>query len=198
MGLVHRVPDRVRRRRWVDRNSHRAGTDVTGAAARDAGGHRGQRYAPGPARCRGAMNRFPALVLVALVASCGRPADPTPAGGGKTELTAAFDALYGTNCAGCHGVAGRNGAALSLNDSVYRAIVDPAAARRAIAAGVPGTLMPAFARAAGGTLADSEIDVLVEGIRSRWGRPSASELPGAPSYADRAGDSGAGAGAYAT
>ena len=143
------------------------------------------------------MNRFPALVLVALVASCGRPVDPTESGR-KQEMTAAFDGLYETNCAGCHGTDGRNGAALSLNDSVYRAVMDLAAARRAIATGVRGTLMPAFARSAGGVLADSQIDVLVQGLQTRWSRQAASGLAGAPAYADRAGNPEAGAGAYTT
>jgi cytochrome c oxidase cbb3-type subunit III len=145
------------------------------------------------------MNRSPALLLLsALIVSCGRPPDPPTAGGGKAEMTAAFDGLYGTNCAGCHGTDGRNGAALSLDDSVYRAVMDSAAARRAIAAGVPGTLMPAFARSAGGALADSQIDVLVQGIRSGWGAPNAAGMRDAPAYADRSGDAAAGAAAYAT
>jgi cytochrome c oxidase cbb3-type subunit 3 len=144
------------------------------------------------------MNRLAALpVLVALAVSCGRPVDPSDFGR-KPEMTAVFDGLYGTNCAGCHGTDGRNGAALSLNDSVYRAIMDSAAARRAIADGVPGTLMPAFARSAGGALPDSQIDVLVEGLRIRWGREGESGLAGAPAYAHRAGNPEAGAGVYTT
>jgi mono/diheme cytochrome c family protein len=145
------------------------------------------------------MNRFiAALMALVPVAACQRPADPAAEVGAKPQMTAAFDGLYGPNCAGCHGADGRTGAALSLNDSVYRAVLDPAAVRRAIAAGTPGTLMPAFARSAGGTLADSQIDVLVEGIRTRWGRPAPSGLAGAPPYAGSAGSPEAGAGAYAT
>jgi cytochrome c oxidase cbb3-type subunit 3 len=145
------------------------------------------------------MNRFPSLLMaVVVVAACGRPVDPPAAGGAKPELTATFDGLYQPNCAGCHGADGRTGAALSLNDSVYRAVLDSAAVHRAIAAGTPGTLMPAFARSAGGTLADSEIGVLVQGIRTRWGQPAASGLDGAPAYAGSAGNAEAGAAAYAT
>src|SRR6185503_16461471 len=81
---------------------------------------------------------------------------------------------------------------------VYRAVMDSAAARQAIAAGVPGTLMPAFARSAGGALADSQIDVLVQGLRTRWGRPPESRRGNAPAYADRGGDPEAGAGVYTT
>jgi mono/diheme cytochrome c family protein len=143
------------------------------------------------------MTRFPVAWLLALIVACGRPADPATDGVASAQGTAGFDRLYGANCAGCHGANGRNGAALSLDDSVYRTILDSAALRRAVATGVPGTLMPAFARSAGGTLADSEIAVLVAGIRERWGRPMAAP-PGAPVYAAPPGNPQAGADAYAT
>ena len=142
------------------------------------------------------MTRLPVLWLV-LIAACGRPADDPADGTSKTQVTAAFDQVYGANCAGCHGANGRNGAALSLDDSVYRTIMDSAAVRRAVATGVPGTLMPAFAKTAGGTLADSEIAVIVAGIRERWGRPMAAP-PGAPVYAAPPGNAQTGAEAYAT
>jgi len=138
------------------------------------------------------------VLLVVLVASCGRPIDPTGSASGNSDMSTTFDRLYGTNCSGCHGTDGQNGAALSLNDSVYRAVMDSAAARQTIAAGVPGTLMPAFARSAGGALADSQIDVLVQGLRTRWGRPPESRRGNAPAYADRGGDPEAGAGVYTT
>jgi cytochrome c oxidase cbb3-type subunit 3 len=143
------------------------------------------------------MTRLPVLWLLVLIAACGRPADDPADGAAKTQVTAAFDRVYGENCAGCHGANGRDGAALSLNDAVYRTIMDSAALRRAVATGVPGTLMPAFAQTAGGTLADSEIAVLLAGIRERWGRPMAA-APGAPVYAAPPGNPRAGAGAYAT
>ena len=37
-----------------------------------------------------------------------------------------FTTLYAQNCAGCHGAQGRGGAAISLADPVYLAIVDEA------------------------------------------------------------------------
>ena len=143
------------------------------------------------------MTRLPVLWLLVLIAACGRPADDPADGAAKTQVTAAFDQVYGENCAGCHGANGRNGAALSLDDSVYRTIMDSAAVQRAVATGVPGTLMPAFAKTAGGTLADSEIAVIVAGIRERWGKPKAAP-PGAPVYAAPPGNPQAGADAYAT
>jgi mono/diheme cytochrome c family protein len=143
------------------------------------------------------MTRLLVVWLLVLTAACGRPADDPADGASKTQVTAAFDQVYGANCAGCHGANGRNGAALSLGDPVYRSIMDSAAVRRAVATGVPGTLMPAFARSAGGTLADSDIAVLVAGISERWGKPMAIP-PGVPAYAAAPGNPQAGADAYAT
>jgi cytochrome c oxidase cbb3-type subunit 3 len=137
------------------------------------------------------------VLFLLLLGACGRPADPPADGAANVYTAAAFDRLYGENCAGCHGSDGRNGAALSLADSLYRRIVDSAALSRAVATGIPGTLMPAFARSAGGTVADSEIAVIVAGIRERWGRAMAAP-PGAPPYAASPGNPQAGAAAYAT
>src|SRR6266852_8308433 len=63
-----------------------------------------------------------------------------------------FNLLYGKNCAGCHGVDGRGGAALALANPVFLAIADEAVIRHTAANGVPGTPMPAFAQSAGGML----------------------------------------------
>jgi cytochrome c oxidase cbb3-type subunit 3 len=144
------------------------------------------------------MNTLPALLALSVLVACGRAADLPPSDAAKPALAPAFDGLYGANCSGCHGDKGRNGAALSLDDPVYRAIVDSAALRRVVAAGVPGTLMPAFARSAGGTLTDSEIEALVQGIRMRWRRPTDPWIAGAPAYASPEGNSAAGATVYAT
>lgn len=80
-----------------------------------------------------------------------------------------FSQLYALNCAGCHGADGRFGAARPLNDPTYLALVRDFALRAAIAQGMPGTTAPAFAQQAGGSLTDKQIDVLVHGIRTRWG-----------------------------
>lgn len=93
-----------------------------------------------------------------------------------------FDSLYRQNCAGCHGEGGKGAAAISLESGVYLAIADDATIRRAIAEGVPGTSMPAFAQTSGGMLTDAQVNALVAGIRQR-GRKA--DLAGAepPSYA---------------
>jgi cytochrome c oxidase cbb3-type subunit 3 len=110
-----------------------------------------------------------------------------------------FDALYADNCAGCHGANGRGGAAIALANPVYLAIVDDRSMRGTIADGVRGTSMPAFAQRAGGMLTEKQIDALLGGIRSRWGRPDALAGAHPPSYAaTSAGDVRRGAVAYQT
>jgi len=97
-----------------------------------------------------------------------------------------FATLYAENCAGCHSAGERGGAAIALSNPVYLAIADDAAIRKAVAKGVPGTAMPAFAESAGGMLADKQIDVIVREIRSRWSRPGILGAANPPSYAAQA------------
>jgi len=82
-----------------------------------------------------------------------------------------FNQLYTQNCAGCHGVDGRRGAASSLNDPLYLAFITDDAMRQAISKGRIGTNMPAFSEQAGGHLTDQQIELLVTGMRSRWSKP---------------------------
>src|SRR5277367_3713755 len=84
-----------------------------------------------------------------------------------------FGALYGSNCAGCHGADGKGGAAIALADPVYLAIVDDATLHKVAADGIQGTSMPAFAQSAGGMLTDKQIDTIAKGIRERWSRADA-------------------------
>src|SRR5581483_5802282 len=81
-----------------------------------------------------------------------------------------FDQLYGQNCAGCHGSAGRSGAARPLNDPLYLNLISADNLRQVIRQGVPSTSMPAFGKKFGGQLTDAQVDLLAEQMRSRWGR----------------------------
>jgi len=94
-----------------------------------------------------------------------------------------FRILYSQNCSGCHGAQGRGGAAIALADPVYLAIVDEASLRTAIAEGVHGTSMPAFAQSAGGMLTDKQIDAITNGILAAWGRKGTLDGSNPPSYA---------------
>ena len=130
----------------------------------------------------------------------------------RPEDVMAFDKLYGDNCAGCHGVDGRNGSATNLANPKYQAWIDDATLRDVIAKGEnhpsdkdqsPGapekeSLMPAFALESGGVLTDQQIDALVKGMRERWrhGDPFGGEKP-PPYRASHAGDPGKGKAVYA-
>ena len=91
------------------------------------------------------------------------------------------------------------GAARPLNDPLYLAFAGADALRQATAKGVPGTTMPGFAQPAGGKLTDRQIDLLVEGMIARWGRPGDFKDVAIPPYhSEAAGDPQRGAAAYQT
>jgi mono/diheme cytochrome c family protein len=110
-----------------------------------------------------------------------------------------FSLLYARNCAGCHGPEGKGGAAIGLADPVYLAIADDGTIRRVTAEGVAGTAMPAFAQHAGGMLTDTQIDAIVNGIRSRWAKLDVLRAADTPPYATQApGDPKRGEAVYQT
>lgn len=123
-------------------------------------------------------------LLVALLGGCGTPPG-YPQKGSETlapNQIMDFAILYSQNCAGCHGVEGRGGAAIAIGDPVYLAIADDDAIRRVTTSGVRGTSMPAFAQSAGGMLTDKQIEVIVNGIRSRWSKPGILQGSNPPSH----------------
>lgn len=127
------------------------------------------------------------VALGALLSGCSSP-HGQPQRGSETlapNEVLDFAALYGENCAGCHGAEGRGGAAIALGDPVYLAIVDDASIRKVISSGVNGTSMPAFAESAGGMLTNKQIDVITNGIRSSWARPRILDGTNPPSYAPK-------------
>lgn len=149
--------------------------------------------------------KFSALILIALGLSalvCGcanAPGQPLP---GDRPIVpseiADFNVLYGQNCAGCHGMQGKGGAAIALAGPVYLAIADDTVLRRAATNGIPGTSMPAFAQSAGGMLTDKQIDVIVKGIRERWSQPDVFHGADPPPYSSSSpGDPSRGSQAYA-
>jgi cytochrome c oxidase cbb3-type subunit 3 len=151
------------------------------------------------------MKHRPILVTLAIVALLACGACSSFSGAHRPELAVAppsqvvdFNALYGQNCAGCHGAGGKGGAAIALANPVFLAIADDTVIRRIASNGVPGTPMPAFAQSAGGMLTDRQIDALVRGIRS-WAKPNALRDTTPPPYAAPVpGDAQRGADAYRT
>ena len=145
---------------------------------------------------RSTLVMFAVAVCVACSNSAGRPAQNSAAI--PPSQIADFSTLYSQNCAGCHGVEGSGGAAMSLANPVFLAIADDGVIRRIASNGVPGTPMPAFAQSAGGMLTDKQIDALVRGIRS-WAKPDALRDATPPPYAAQSpGDPQHGANAYRT
>jgi cytochrome c oxidase cbb3-type subunit III len=123
---------------------------------------------------------FLSLLLSACVSPPGQPAQGSEAVAPGEVL--AFSTLYAQNCAGCHGTQGRGGAAISLADPVYLAIVDEPSVRKVIASGVHGTSMPAFAQSAGGMLSEQQIGVITSGIFSQWGQKGYLDGANPPAY----------------
>jgi len=140
-----------------------------------------------------------AMVLGLALLGCdripGKPnvADRVPL---ASEVTA-FGPLYKGSCAACHGADGRLGASLALNDPVYLALLPRDRLRKVIADGVTGSLQPAFAMSAGGTLTDAQVDALVAGLVSSWGKGEPVKTSGLPPYAAPPGDAERGKAVYA-
>jgi cytochrome c oxidase cbb3-type subunit III len=128
--------------------------------------------------------KYTALSFIALLAitSCDAP-------GRRAVETAAirpsdvvdFPLLYSENCSGCHGADGQGALTVGIGRPVYLAIADDATIRRVIEEGRPGTAMQAFAQKAGGLLTDTQVDILVRGIRS-WTKLSAFFNEKPPAY----------------
>ncbi len=142
------------------------------------------------------------LLTVAVLGSAACSHSPgRPAPGSEVtppDQILEFNALYGQNCAGCHGPDGTGGTTIALRDPVFLAIADDTAIRRAVAGGVRGTAMPAFAQSAGGMLTDKQVDALVGGIRS-WAKLGFLHGSNPPPYAAQtAGDLQRGAHVYET
>jgi mono/diheme cytochrome c family protein len=91
----------------------------------------------------------------------------------RPDQVLSFPVLYAENCAGCHGAQGRDGAAISLANPVYVAFAGAGNIAKVTAAGVPGTLMPPFAKQSGGNLTDRQVEIIAQGIVSSWSKPAA-------------------------
>jgi cytochrome c oxidase cbb3-type subunit 3 len=145
------------------------------------------------------------ILLVAAAIFCcvgcsnlpGRPtADSIPI---DPDNVTDFKLLFSKNCSGCHGAEGRGGAALSIADPVYLAIVDDSTIQKAVTNGIAGTSMPAFAKSEGGMLTENQVDVIVHGLREHYSKPNTLAGSTPPPYASaEAGDATRGAAVYGT
>ncbi len=157
------------------------------------------------------MKRSPLVMVLSIstcvaLSACGRGALPPgaveaaavpPPGLDTPEGVANF---WSSNCAGCHGADGQLGAARPLDDPLWWRTMPDAQVVETVAVGL-GRLMPGFsARAKGGpyiayaNLGDTEIELVVKGLRARWGTPGE---PAAAGAAVRLGDAARGASVFA-
>ncbi len=170
----------------------RSGRQRRRAATRGASGTpAGQRARQWIAGIAGQVVAFAAL---ALAACTGLPGQPDPAARPiRPADVKDVNVLYAGNCAGCHGAEGKLGAARPLADGLYWHVVRDADVRDVVTRGIEGTEMPAFAMSEGGALTDTQIDLLVTGLRARWqGTPLANRgLPAWSVGSAPAGDLGA-------
>jgi mono/diheme cytochrome c family protein len=119
---------------------------------------------------------FGALMLsAACIATIGCSRIPGRPGPGpevvRPDEVLDFATLYKENCAACHGNYGKNGAAISLANPVYLAVAGEQTIQQTITKGVPGGLMPAFAKSSGGSLTDRQVAILSQAIMQQWGTP---------------------------
>jgi mono/diheme cytochrome c family protein len=147
--------------------------------------------------------KFNVLVLAAGLALAGCDRIPGRPGPGpevvRPDEILDFATLYKANCAACHGENGRNGAAISLANPVYLAVAGEDNLQQITAKGVPGKLMPPFAKSAGGMLDDQQIGVLAQGIMHQWSRPDLFAGQNLPQYrAAVQGDAASGQQAFGT
>jgi mono/diheme cytochrome c family protein len=83
--------------------------------------------------------------------------------------------LFATNCSSCHGKGAIGGSAPVLNAKEFLKSTSDDQIRALVAGGVPGTEMPAWSLAFGGTLTDEQIVEITTYLRSL--QPSAPSVP---------------------
>lgn len=109
-----------------------------------------------------------------------------------------FHALYSTNCAACHGVEGKNGPSIGMDNPLYYGIASDAVIKSYVANGGPGPMMPGFAASSGGLLTNDQVNVIVTGLRAKWAKPAMLKNMTLPPYAaSQPGDPVHGAQVYA-
>lgn len=116
---------------------------------------------------KAAAAALPLIALLGLSSGCGKPTGQAE----QPEAVMDFHQLFSENCSACHGVSGQKGAGPRLNDPLYLALAGRQDVRNVIEHGRPGTPMPAFGFASGGTLTEKQIDAIVNGMEKEWAKP---------------------------
>jgi mono/diheme cytochrome c family protein len=117
----------------------------------------------------------------------------------RPDQTLGFEVLYKSNCSACHGDNGLNGAAMPLNNPVYLAWAGHDRMVPIVASGTSLRAMHAFAQTSGGMLTDRQVESIVNGMISHWGKPGILNGANPPGYAaTTTGDVAAGKAAFET
>ena len=133
------------------------------------------------------------VALLFAAGGCEPPGKPKPEPLSSRDITD-FATLYGENCAGCHGVDGKNAPGRILNDPLYLAVIPRDELQKTIENGRPGTAMPAWSTSNGGPLTPKQVTALVDEIEKNWGKPNQFQGATLPPYAagNEQGDAGRG------
>jgi cytochrome c oxidase cbb3-type subunit 3/ubiquinol-cytochrome c reductase cytochrome c subunit len=140
-------------------------------------------------------------MLLFVAAGCshlpGKPGDRSETL--RPDQTLGFEVLYKSNCSACHGENGLNGAAMPLNNPVYLAWAGHDRMVPIVASGASLRAMHAFAQSSGGMLTDRQVESIVNGMISHWGKPGILNGANPPGYtATTPGDVAAGKAAFET
>lgn len=134
--------------------------------------------ASGSGGCRTCLLVPSVLFALACLIACGKPTERPVMPQDVTD----FKTLFTDNCAGCHGIDGKNGPARPLNDPLYLSLIPRETLQHTIEDGVPGTAMPAWGRSQGGPLYPKQVSALVDGIEGNWAKPVSLNGAALPPY----------------
>ena len=123
-----------------------------------------ENYTPHVAIALGLTVAILAAFQVYLLREPGRIAGVLAAD--KSQAVQAGAALFGQNCATCHGNQGEGDIGPALNDKTFLASTADDTIFSVISSGVPDTQMPAWNQSHGGPLTDQSVNQLVAFIRS--------------------------------
>jgi mono/diheme cytochrome c family protein len=107
------------------------------------------------------------------------------------EAVKDFKTLFGANCSACHGDDTSIGPSISVQNSLYLAVIPKDILRKVIAEGIKGTAMPGFAKANGGDLTDEQVDIIVNNLTGK-----AVQQTNLPPYSAPPGDAAHGSEVY--
>lgn len=137
---------------------------------------------------KGNISALGAMIVAAIVLLGTAGCDQMPGKPGfrpqtmRPDQIVDFNVLYTSNCSACHGDRGLNGPAMPLNSPVYLAWAGKQHMLPIVSSGASLLSQHAFAQSSGGMLTDQQVNIIVDGMIARWGKPSISNGANAPGY----------------